>query len=265
MPCVGPSERNERTCEEDAKIAVHRSSRIGRLTHDRQDRSHPGGSRGGNPRWRDGNDRRLRHRRHAIGADRRADRTGRARTHHRQQQRGQRRYRTGRAAQSQARAQDRLFLSAANRLVRIRLRYIAPARSNSNWCRRATLPSAFARRAPASALSSRRPASARCWPKARKRASSTAATTSSSIRSTPTYALIKADRGDRWGNLVYRKTARNFGPIMASAAKCAIVQVREVVPLGSLDPEQIVTPGIFVQRVVAVDSPSLASQPQAAA
>ena len=79
------------------------------------------------------------------------------------------------------------------------------------------------------------------------------------------YALIKADRGDRWGNLVYRMTARNFGPIMASAAECAIVQVREVVPLGKLDPEHIVTPGIFVQRLVAVDSPSLTSQPQAAA
>ena len=64
------------------------------------------------------------------------------------------------------------------------------------------------------------------------------------------YALIKADRGDRWGNLVYRKTARNFGPIMASAAKCTIAQVREIVQLGALDPEAIVTPGIFVQRVV---------------
>ena len=66
------------------------------------------------------------------------------------------------------------------------------------------------------------------------------------------FALIKALRGDRWGNLVYRKTARNFGPIMASAAKCSIAQVREIVPLGTLDPEVIVTPGIFVQRVVAV-------------
>src|SRR5512138_3863215 len=64
------------------------------------------------------------------------------------------------------------------------------------------------------------------------------------------YALIKADRGDRWGNLVYRKTARNFGPVMASAAKCTIAQVREIVELGGLDPEAIVTPGIFVQRVV---------------
>lgn len=64
------------------------------------------------------------------------------------------------------------------------------------------------------------------------------------------FALIKAHRGDRWGNLVYRKTARNFGPIMAMAAKCAIAQVSEVVPLGELDPEAIVTPGIFVQRVV---------------
>jgi len=64
------------------------------------------------------------------------------------------------------------------------------------------------------------------------------------------FALIKALRGDRWGNLVYRKTARNFGPIMAMAAKVAIAQVRDVVALGELDPEVIVTPGIFVQRVV---------------
>jgi 3-oxoadipate CoA-transferase alpha subunit len=65
------------------------------------------------------------------------------------------------------------------------------------------------------------------------------------------YALIRAHRGDRWGNLVYRKTARNFGPIMAMAAKCAIAEVAEIVELGELDPEAIVTPGIFVQRVVA--------------
>jgi 3-oxoadipate CoA-transferase alpha subunit len=63
-------------------------------------------------------------------------------------------------------------------------------------------------------------------------------------------ALIKALKGDRWGNLVYSKTARNFGPIMASAAKCTIAQVEQVVELGDLDPEAIVTPGIFVQRVV---------------
>ena len=66
------------------------------------------------------------------------------------------------------------------------------------------------------------------------------------------FALIKAQQGDRWGNLVYRKTARNFGPIMAMAAATAVVQVREVVPLGALDPEHIITPGIFVQRVVQV-------------
>lgn len=66
------------------------------------------------------------------------------------------------------------------------------------------------------------------------------------------YALIKALKGDRWGNLVYRKAARNFGPIMAMAAKCAIAEVSEVVALGDLDPEVIVTPGIFVQRIVQV-------------
>jgi 3-oxoadipate CoA-transferase alpha subunit len=65
-------------------------------------------------------------------------------------------------------------------------------------------------------------------------------------------ALIKARVGDRWGNLVYRKTGRNFGPIMAMAARCAIAQVDEIVELGEMDPESIVTPGIFVQRVVQV-------------
>lgn len=64
------------------------------------------------------------------------------------------------------------------------------------------------------------------------------------------FALIKALKGDRWGNLVYRKTARNFGPIMAMAAQVAIAQVSEIVDLGELDPEHIITPGIFVQRVV---------------
>lgn len=66
------------------------------------------------------------------------------------------------------------------------------------------------------------------------------------------YALIKAERADRWGNLTYRKSARNFGPIMAAAAKCTVAQVRETVELGELDPEVIVTPGIFVQRVVCI-------------
>jgi 3-oxoadipate CoA-transferase alpha subunit len=68
------------------------------------------------------------------------------------------------------------------------------------------------------------------------------------------FALIKALHGDRWGNLVYRKTARNFGPIMAMAAKVAIAQVAQIVELGELDPEHIVTPGIFVQRVVQEDA-----------
>ncbi|MBU4465694.1 MAG: 3-oxoacid CoA-transferase subunit A [Actinobacteria bacterium] len=66
------------------------------------------------------------------------------------------------------------------------------------------------------------------------------------------FALIGALRADRWGNLVYRETARNFGPIMATAATTTIVQVDEVVPLGVLEPETVVTPGIFVDRVVAV-------------
>ena len=66
------------------------------------------------------------------------------------------------------------------------------------------------------------------------------------------YALIKAHHGDRLGNLIYRKTARNFGPLMASAATTAIAQVSKIVEVGELDPEAVVTPGIFVERIVEV-------------
>ncbi|WP_221583332.1 3-oxoacid CoA-transferase subunit A [Microbacterium sp. G2-8] len=66
------------------------------------------------------------------------------------------------------------------------------------------------------------------------------------------YALISAYRADRWGNLVYRETARNFGPIMATAAATTVVQVDAMAELGSIDPEHVVTPGIFVDRVVPV-------------
>ena len=66
-------------------------------------------------------------------------------------------------------------------------------------------------------------------------------------------ALIKAEIGDRWGNLTYRKTARNFGPVMAMAAKRTIASVYDVVPLGALDPETIVTPGIYVSKVVKIN------------
>ncbi|RYY81612.1 MAG: 3-oxoacid CoA-transferase subunit A [Comamonadaceae bacterium] len=66
-------------------------------------------------------------------------------------------------------------------------------------------------------------------------------------------ALIKAERGDRWGNLTYRMSARNFGPVMAMAAKATIATVHEIVELGALDPEAIVTPGIFVKQIVKID------------
>jgi 3-oxoadipate CoA-transferase alpha subunit len=74
-------------------------------------------------------------------------------------------------------------------------------------------------------------------------------------------ALIKARAADRWGNLVYNKTARNFGPIMATAARLTIAQVDEIVELGELDPESVVTPGIFVQRVVLVKSAIVTGTP----
>ena len=67
---------------------------------------------------------------------------------------------------------------------------------------------------------------------------------------TADFALIKAWKGDRWGNLIYRKTARNFNPIMATAAKVTIAEVEELLELGGLDPNCIVTPGIYVKRIV---------------
>jgi 3-oxoadipate CoA-transferase alpha subunit len=79
------------------------------------------------------------------------------------------------------------------------------------------------------------------------------------------FALIKAVSGDRWGNLVYRKTARNFGPIMATAARCTIAQVQRIVAVGALDPEAVVTPGIFVHRVVCVPAGATGAAHEAAA
>ena len=69
------------------------------------------------------------------------------------------------------------------------------------------------------------------------------------------FSLVKADRADRYGNLVYRRTARNFGPIMCTAAEATIVQVREMTDVGAIDPECVVTPGVFVDRVVVVPDP----------
>ena len=66
-------------------------------------------------------------------------------------------------------------------------------------------------------------------------------------------ALVKAEKGDRWGNLVFRKSARNFGPVMAAAALKTVASVHDIAELGDLDPEAVVTPGIYVSHVVKVD------------
>jgi 3-oxoadipate CoA-transferase, alpha subunit len=75
------------------------------------------------------------------------------------------------------------------------------------------------------------------------------------------FALIKAHRADGAGNLVYRKTARNFNPVMATAAAVTIAQVEEIVDTGDLDPEAIVTPGIYIDRVVEVSTPETGPPP----
>jgi 3-oxoadipate CoA-transferase, alpha subunit len=66
-------------------------------------------------------------------------------------------------------------------------------------------------------------------------------------------ALIKAEKGDRWGNLIYRKSARNFGPVMATAATKTVATVHDIVELGDLNPEHIVTPGVYVQQIVQIE------------
>lgn len=72
-------------------------------------------------------------------------------------------------------------------------------------------------------------------------------------------ALIKAEYGDRWGNLTYRMAARNFGPVMATAAELTIASVHEIVELGELNPETVVTPGIYVDRIVKVERQATAA------
>ena len=132
------------------------------------------------------------------------------------------------------------------------LRAAVPRRASwrSSWCRRGRWPSGCAPPAPGSRRSTRRPASARRSPRARRRASSTAAATCSSARCGGDFALVKAWRGDPLGNLVYRDTARNFNPLAAMAGRVTIAEVEELVDVGELDPDQVHTPGIFVQRIL---------------
>lgn len=77
---------------------------------------------------------------------------------------------------------------------------------------------------------------------------------------TADFALIKSLKADRYGNLIYNKTARNFAPVMAMAAKTTIVQTKEFVEAGELDPEVVVTPGIFVDQIITVADPLLESK-----
>ena len=74
------------------------------------------------------------------------------------------------------------------------------------------------------------------------------------------FSLVKCEAADRYGNLIYNKTARNFGPIMCTAAETTIVQAKRLVELGDIDPECVVTPGIFVKKVVGVNNPADESQ-----
>ncbi len=176
---------------------------------------------------------------------------GARRPHDRRQQRRQRRHRPRRAAGRPAGAQDHLLVPAPARLVGLRRplpRGRDRARARAAGQPRRAHPR---RRRRHRRVLLARPASAPSSPRARRRATIDGRDYVLEYPIRADVALISALHGDRWGNLVYRKTARNFGPIMASAATTTIAQVDEVVPLGSLDPETVVTPGIFVDRVVA--------------
>ena len=74
------------------------------------------------------------------------------------------------------------------------------------------------------------------------------------------YSLIKCHKADRYGNLTYHATARNFGPIMCSAAKVSIVQTKQMVKVGELNPEEIITPGIFVKKIIEITNPAHESE-----
>ena len=127
---------------------------------------------------------------------------------------------------------------------------IWPASSRSNSARRGRSPSAAAPAAPAFPASTPRPASARSSPRARSVRSSTARTISSSAASAPTSSIIKGWKADESGNLVFRKTARNFNQPMATAGKICVAEVEEIVPVGSLDPDCIHLPSIYVKRMI---------------
>jgi len=70
------------------------------------------------------------------------------------------------------------------------------------------------------------------------------------------FSLVKCSAADKYGNLIYNKTARNFGPVMCMAAKTTIVQAKQILDLGEIDPEHVITPGIFVNRIVEVSNPA---------
>jgi len=127
-----------------------------------------------------------------------------------------------------------------------------PAASSWNWCRKAIWPSASARQAPAGGFFTPTGyGTLLAEGKETREIDGRMHVLEKPLHAD--FALIRAKRGDRWGNLTYRMTARNFGPIMAMAARITVASVHEIVELGTLDPEVVVTPGLFVQRVVKVD------------
>ncbi len=223
--------------------------------HDRDHLRQRGRGGRGHRRRLDGPDRRLRHGRHAGPADRRAHRPGRHRPH-------------GRPRTTPATATPGLAaLLAEGRVRRWSARSpgsptpgsstasTAPGGSSSRWCRRATSPSGCARgRRHRGVLLTDRGRHALAEGKETREIDGRTYVLELPIRGD--VALIGAHRSDRMGNLVYRKTARNFGPVMATAATTAVVQVSEVVETGALDPEAVVTPSIYVDRVVRHEPPA---------
>ena len=151
--------------------------------------------------------------------------------------------------------QDGLLVPALVRSARLHRHAISPARSSWNWCRRARSPSASAPAARAFRPSTRRRATARELAEGKPVAEFDGRSYVQERWLKADVALIKAELADRKGNLTYHKAARNFAPLMAMAAATTIVQARQIVEPGEIDPEHVVTPGIFVDRIVEVADP----------
>ena len=242
--------------EARARLALHRRRRGGRAgrralapgRHREQGRRVGGRGGPGRPGWCDHHGVRVRAVREPGEPDRRAAPEGRQGPHAHLEQLRDDRPRARRPPQGAADPEDRRVATSGR--TRSSSGSTSPASSRSSSCRRGRSPSGSAPAARGSAASTPPPASARRWRRARRRGSSTGREYLLELPLRADFALVWAWKADTWGNLVYRKTTRNFAPMMCSAAKVTIAEAPNVLAAGELDPDVVQTPSIYVKRVV---------------